>query len=68
VNGVKQKPIEGVSMVYSFDDPKAMSTRRIQYFEMMGNPGAVQGWLDRNRAPRAAALGDDGRNHGELQP
>jgi len=37
LNGVPQKPIEGVSMVYSFDDARAPSTRRIQYFEMMGN-------------------------------
>jgi len=43
---VKQKPIEGVSMVYSFDDPKATSTRRIQYFEMMGNRALYKdGWI-----------------------
>jgi arylsulfatase A-like enzyme len=29
VNGVKQKPIEGVSMLYSFDAPKATSPRQI---------------------------------------
>jgi len=46
VNGVKQKPIEGVSMVYSFDDPKAMGTRRVQYFEMMGNRALYKdGWV-----------------------
>jgi arylsulfatase len=28
VNGVAQKPIEGVSMVYSFEDAKAPSTHR----------------------------------------
>jgi hypothetical protein len=37
-------------MVYSFDDPKAPVTRHIQYFEMMGKPGALQGRLDRRRA------------------
>ena len=37
VNGVWQKPIEGVSMVYSFDDAKAKGTRDTQYFEMFGN-------------------------------
>ena len=37
VNGVKQKPIEGVSMVYSFDSPTAQGTHQIQYFEMFGN-------------------------------
>jgi arylsulfatase A-like enzyme len=46
VNGVKQKPIEGVSMVYSFDDPKATGTRHIQYFEMMGNRALYKdGWI-----------------------
>ena len=36
VNGVAQKPIEGVSMSYSFDDAKVPSNRRTQYFEMFG--------------------------------
>src|SRR5256885_7391655 len=46
VNGVKQKPIEGVSMVYSFDDPKAAGTRHVQYFEMLGNRALYKdGWI-----------------------
>jgi arylsulfatase len=46
VNGVKQKPIEGVSMVYSFDDPKAAGTRHMQYFEMLGNRALYKdGWI-----------------------
>ena len=46
MNGVKQKPIEGVSMVYSFDDPKAASPRHIQYFEMLGNRALYKdGWI-----------------------
>ena len=46
VNGVKQKPIEGVSMLYSFDDPKATSPRQIQYFEMFGNRALYKdGWI-----------------------
>lgn len=46
VNGVKQKPIEGVSMVYSFDHPDAPSTRTTQYFEMLGNRGIYHdGWI-----------------------
>jgi hypothetical protein len=36
VNGAPQKPIEGVSMVYTFDDAKAASKRTTQYFEMLG--------------------------------
>jgi arylsulfatase len=46
VNGVKQEPIQGVSMVYSFDDPKAQSRRKIQYFEIFGNRGIYSdGWF-----------------------
>jgi hypothetical protein len=46
INGVKQKPIEGVSMMYSFDDAKAASPRHIQYFEMLGNRGLYKdGWI-----------------------
>ncbi len=46
LNGVAQKPIEGVSMMYSFDNPKAPSTHRTQYFEMFGNRGIYSdGWI-----------------------
>jgi arylsulfatase len=46
VNGVKQKPIEGVSMVYTFADANAKGTRRTQYFEMFGNRAIYNdGWL-----------------------
>jgi arylsulfatase A-like enzyme len=46
VNGVKQKTIEGVSMVYSFDDPKATGARHVQYFEMFGNRALYKdGWI-----------------------
>ena len=46
LNGVKQKPIEGVSMMYSFDDPKAKEQRPTQYFEMFGNRALYhEGWI-----------------------
>jgi arylsulfatase len=46
VNGVAQKPIEGVSMAYTFDDAKAPSIRHTQYFEMFGNRGIYHdGWV-----------------------
>lgn len=46
VNGVRQKPIEGVSMVYSFDQAGAEGTRKVQYFEMMGNRALYKdGWM-----------------------
>ena len=38
VNGIAQRPIEGVSMAYTFDkaNANAPSTHKTQYFEMMG--------------------------------
>ena len=45
VNGTVQAPIEGVSMVYSFDDAKAADRRTRQYFEMFGNRAIyADGW------------------------
>jgi arylsulfatase A-like enzyme len=45
VNGTPQKPIEGVSMAYSFTDGKAKSPHTVQYFEFMGNRGIYKdGW------------------------
>ena len=37
VNGVKQRPMDGVSMLYSFNDAKANDRHVTQYFEMFGN-------------------------------
>jgi arylsulfatase A-like enzyme len=46
VEGVAQTPIEGVSMVYSFNDAKAKDTHLTQYFEMFGNRAIYhEGWL-----------------------
>jgi arylsulfatase len=39
VNGVQQRPIEGVSMLYSFNDASAPERHETQYFEMFGNRG-----------------------------
>jgi arylsulfatase A-like enzyme len=45
VNGVQQHPIEGVSMLYSFNDSKAAERHETQYFEMFGNRGIYhKGW------------------------
>ena len=54
VNGVQQKPIEGVSLAYSFDDARAAGRHETQYFEMVGNRGIYhQGWtaVTRHRTP-----------------
>jgi arylsulfatase len=46
LNGVTQKPIEGVSMVYSFNDAKAPDRRKSQMFELVSNRGMYQnGWM-----------------------
>ena len=54
VNGVQQHPIEGVSMLYSFNDANAAERRETQYFEMAGNRGIYhKGWtaVTRHRTP-----------------
>jgi arylsulfatase len=46
VNGVPQKPIEGVSLAYTFADAKAVDRHTVQYFEIFGNRAVYQdGWL-----------------------
>ncbi|PTR32498.1 arylsulfatase [Luteibacter sp. OK325] len=46
VNGVPQKPIEGISMAYTFDRADAPSRRVTQYFEMLGNRAIYHdGWV-----------------------
>jgi arylsulfatase len=45
VNGIPQMPLDGVSMLYAFDDPDAAERRETQYFEMFCNRGIYQrGW------------------------
>jgi hypothetical protein len=46
INGVKQKPMEGKSLVYTFDDAKVATHHKVQYFEMAGNRGVYDnGWV-----------------------
>ena len=54
VDGIKQKPIEGVSMVYTFDqaNANAPSKRDTQYFEMVGNRAIYHdGWIAATTPP-----------------
>ena len=54
VDGIQQQPIEGVSMAYTFDDPKAAERHETQYFEMFGNRGIYhKGWtaVTRHKTP-----------------
>ena len=57
VYGVQQKPIEGVSMLYSFDDAAAY-TAHGPVFRDARQPGHLQGRLDGHDAPWAAAMAD----------
>lgn len=46
VNGIEQRPMDGVSMLYTVDDAKAGDRRTTQYFEMFGNRGIYhEGWV-----------------------
>ncbi len=54
VNGVQQRPIEGVSMLYAFNDASAADRHETQYFEMFGNRGIYhKGWtaVTRHKTP-----------------
>jgi arylsulfatase A-like enzyme len=45
VNGVLQSPMEGTSMLYSFNEANAAERHELQYFEMFGNRGVYhRGW------------------------
>jgi arylsulfatase len=68
VEGIQQDPIEGTSMLYAFDDPKAADRHETQYFEMFGNRGIYhKGWtaVTKHRTPwiivgqKTVALDDD---------
>jgi len=46
VNGIPQTPIEGVSMLYTFNDAHAKDRHQTQYFEIFGNRAIYHdGWL-----------------------
>jgi arylsulfatase A-like enzyme len=46
MDGVKQKPLEGESFVYTFDNPKAPTRHTTQYFELVGNRAIYKdGWM-----------------------
>ena len=53
VDGHEQDPLDGVSMVYTFDDPKAEEPSKSQYFEIMGSRGIYHdGWFAMTFGPR----------------
>jgi arylsulfatase A-like enzyme len=67
VNGVQQSPMEGTSMLYSFNEADQPERHDLQYFEMFGNRGIYyKGWsaVTKHRTPwvmvgRPPALDDD---------
>ncbi|TWT59720.1 arylsulfatase [Rubinisphaera italica] len=58
VNGFAQDPIDGVSMAYSLNDPKAEGTRNTQFFDIMASRGIYHdGWFASARGPREPWVG-----------
>jgi arylsulfatase A-like enzyme len=53
VDGIKQDPIDGVSMTYTFADAKAKPRKPAQYFENLGSRGIYEdGWMASVFGPR----------------
>lgn len=54
INGVVQKPVEGVSLAYTFDNANAPPKHTTQYFEMLGNRAIYHdGWVAATTPPIA---------------
>ena len=54
VEGVEQMPLDGVSMVYTWDNATAKERKAAQYFEVMGSRGIYKdGWFASVFGPRA---------------
>ena len=61
VNGVQQSPMEGTSMLYTFNDEDAPERHDLQYFEMFANRGVYhRGWsaVTKHRTPWVMVGGD----------
>jgi arylsulfatase A-like enzyme len=63
-HGIKQQPMTGLSMNYSFDNAAAEDVRKVQYYEMFGNRAIYsEGWkavtLHANRMPWIVNLRGD---------
>ncbi|MCJ7686985.1 MAG: arylsulfatase [Desulfobacteraceae bacterium] len=57
VNSYPQDPIDGVSMVYSFSDATAPTTKKTQFFDIMGSRGIYSdGWFACTFGPRVPWL------------
>jgi len=67
VDGIKQKPIQGTSMLYTFDkkNADAPSTHKTQYFEMIGDHAIYHdGWMLSSKVMRPP-WDNSGKNYGD---
>jgi len=67
VDGIKQKPIQGTSMLYTFDkkNADAPSTHKTQYFEMVGDHAIYHdGWILSSKVMRPP-WDNSGKNYGD---
>jgi len=68
VNGVKQTPLAGVSMISSFKEANAPTQKKIQYYEMLGTRGLwKEGWMaTATHGPMPSDLGNFDKDKWEL--
>ena len=53
VNGYPQDPIDGVSMLYTFNNPESAPQKKTQFFDIMGSRGIYHdGWFASTMGPR----------------
>ena len=68
INGVAQKPVEGTSLVYTFEDSTAPSKHTTQYFEMFGNRAIYHdGWVAAT-TPEVAPWDTAAESEGRIPP
>jgi arylsulfatase A-like enzyme len=59
LNGVAQRPLEGVSFAHTFDDPQAATRKDAQYYEMIGSRALwMDGWKAVVEQPQGEMLTD----------
>ena len=59
LNGVAQRPIEGISFAHTLNDAKAPTNKRVQYYEMIGSRALwADGWKAVVEQPQGEMLTD----------
>ena len=67
VRGYTQKPIEGISLAYTFEDAYAVGHRDLQFYSMLGTRGIwSRGWKAVTTHPPLAGWGNFSRDTWEL--